>query len=321
MHFLLSAGLFSLALAVQAAPAEIVRRSAFSGFDQLESLFVFGDSWSRTGFDVTGDQPSISNPLGNPAYPGRTSANGANWLGYLTTTYNQSMFLTYNFGTSGATIDSDIVDADADVLGELNDKFVPYYASNGTWESTTTLFAIWIGVNDINRSYMGDYTSTNEADFEQYRAVLDTLYELGARNFLLLNAPPLERSPAVTGFETAYVRIPRCLNMTTDWNDRLENLQEDIRNNYQDSNVFLLDTNAMFNEVIDDPAKYDQTAVYKDTTSQCGAYNDGTPEIDTKYDECDYAANEYLWLNSLHPTSPIHELVAYKAAELLSAEG
>ncbi|KAL4967608.1 SGNH/GDSL hydrolase family protein [Aspergillus stella-maris] len=316
MHSRLLASVFSFALTVQAAPAEIVRRSGFSGFDQLESI---GDSWSRTGFNITGGQPSVSHPLGNPDYPGRTSANGPNWLGYLTTSYNQSVFLTYNFGTSGATIDSDIVDADADVLGELNDKFIPYYARNSTWDRATTLFAIWIGVNDINRSYMGDYTATNEADLEQYRAVLDTLYEIGARNFLLLNAPPLERSPAVTGFETADVRIPRCLNMTTDWNGRLENLQEDIQHDYQDANVFLLDINTLFNEVIDDPAKYNQTAVYKDTRSQCGAYNDGTPEVDTKYDECDYAANEYLWLNTLHPTSPIHELVAYKAAELLSA--
>ncbi|KAL4947982.1 hypothetical protein BDW69DRAFT_203897 [Aspergillus filifer] len=274
MHSKLLASLFGLALTVRAAPAKILRRSSFSGFNQVESMFVFGDSWSRTGFDVTGQQPFLSNPLGNPDYPGRTSANGPNWLGYLTTTYNQSVFLTYNFGTSGATIDSDIVDANADVIGELNDKFIPYYASNGTWDSTTTLFAIWIGVNDINRSYMGDYNSTNEADFEQYRAVLDSLYELGARNFLLLNAPPLERSPAVTGFETADVRIPRCLNMTTDWNDRLEGLQGDFEDDYGDANVFLLDTNALFNEVIDDPTKYEQTAVYKDTSSQCGAYNE-----------------------------------------------
>ena len=44
----------------------------------------------------------------------------------------------------------------------------------------------------------------------------------------------------------------------------------------------------------------------------------GTPEIDTKLDECDYAANQYLWINSLHPTSAMHDLLAEEVAGLLA---
>ncbi|KAL2855952.1 hypothetical protein BJY01DRAFT_231388 [Aspergillus pseudoustus] len=264
----------ALSMGIEAAPSRALRRSQYPGFNKLESMFVFGDSWSRTGFDTSSTQPSASNPLGNPDYPGRTSANGPNWVTYLTTTYNESLLLTYNFGTSGATLDSDLVTSNFDVLDELNELFIPYYATtaDGPWTSASTLFAVWIGVNDINRSYMSDYVALNAQIFAQYRAVLDNLYELGARNFLLLNAPPLERSPSVTGFETAPVRIPRCLNDTIDWNTRLESLQSDIEGAYQDATVFYLDINTLFNQVIDDPTQFEQTAGYKNTTAYCEAY-------------------------------------------------
>jgi len=44
----------------------------------------------------------------------------------------------------------------------------------------------------------------------------------------------------------------------------------------------------------------------------------GTPEWDTFDENCTYPVNEYFWLNSLHPTYPIHDVVAEGVAELLS---
>jgi len=42
-----------------------------------------GDSYSQTGFSITGTKPSVSNPIGNPAFPGYTSSNGNNVRGSL----------------------------------------------------------------------------------------------------------------------------------------------------------------------------------------------------------------------------------------------
>jgi hypothetical protein len=44
-----------------------------------------GDSYSSTGYDVTGKYPSESNPLGNPPYPGWTTSGGPNWVFALVT--------------------------------------------------------------------------------------------------------------------------------------------------------------------------------------------------------------------------------------------
>lgn len=61
------------------------------------------------GFNWTLTPPSPTNPLGNPGYPGWTSANGPNWVGYLTVKYNDSLLQTYNLADGGATVDADLV--------------------------------------------------------------------------------------------------------------------------------------------------------------------------------------------------------------------
>lgn len=44
-----------------------------------------------------------------------------------------------------------------------------------------------------------------------------------------------------------------------------------------------------------------------------------TSDSEADSDDCDYAAYEYLWLNNLHPTYPIHNLLAKQVAALLAA--
>ncbi|KAE8154434.1 hypothetical protein BDV25DRAFT_147694 [Aspergillus avenaceus] len=294
--------------------------SHWPGFDGLKTLFVFGDSYSRTGFDPTAEeQPSSSNPLGNPEYPGRTSANGPNWVDLLTVKHNASQLLTYNFGASGATLDTSIVDNGMDVIREIEELFLPNYGDNGTFEADSSLFAIWIGINDITNSYLTQNDSIHPAIFDSYRYRVDQLYDAGVRNFLLLNVPPLERAPRTTQSSASETRIPIERNATADWNSRTKTLQTRIQYLHSDATVFLYDAYTLFDEVIDNPSKYEQTSVYKNTTSHCEAYKNGTPEIDTKWDNCTYAADEYLWINNLHPTSPIHDLLAEQVAALLAS--
>lgn len=41
-------------------------------------VYLSGDSYSQTGFDVTSTKPNAANPLGNPALPGWTASGGLN---------------------------------------------------------------------------------------------------------------------------------------------------------------------------------------------------------------------------------------------------
>ncbi|RKL36646.1 hypothetical protein BFJ72_g8195 [Fusarium proliferatum] len=322
MYFKLAFLMVSVASNSYAAVMDLEASSRWAGFPNLKTLFVFGDSYSRTGFDPSSeDQPSSSNPLGNPAFPGRTSANGPNWVGYLTTTYNESGFLTYNFAASGATLDISIVNNNNyDVIREIDEAFIPYHKVGDTFDESTSLFAVWIGINDIANSYLNDDADVHDKIFQSFRYRIDSLYQAGARNFLFLTVPPLEHAPRITGSSASGTRIPLMANATAKWNSRYRLFQQRIKYLHPTATVFVYDTYPLFQKVMDDPSQFKETAVYKDTETYCKAYQSGTDEIDTKLDECEYAANEYLWLNSFHPTSPMHKLLAKNVAQFLRSK-
>ncbi|CAH0035140.1 unnamed protein product [Clonostachys rhizophaga] len=311
----------SVAIGNHAAAISPAASSYWGGFSALETLFVFGDSYSRTGFDPSSeDQPSSSNPLGNPAFPGRTSANDPNWVGHLTTTFNESGFLAYNFVASGATLDISIVNNnDYDVIQEI-ESFMTYYKVGETFDGNTSLFAVWIGINDIANSYLSDDLDVHENIFKSFRYRIASLYEAGARNFLFLTVPPLEHAPRITGSSASATRVPLMANATAHWNSEYKVFQKRINYLYPNATVFVYDTYPLFQKVINDPSQFEETAVYKDTTTYCKAYQSGTEEIDTKLDDCEFAANQYLWLNSFRPTSPMHKLLAKDVARFLKSD-
>lgn len=55
--------------------------------------------------------PSSQNPIGNPAFPGKTSAGSrvTNWIGYIATEFNTTLTLVYIFTRSGSAIDSVVI--------------------------------------------------------------------------------------------------------------------------------------------------------------------------------------------------------------------
>lgn len=84
-------------------------RPLWPGWDGIKHLVVFGDSITTSRFNVTGDQPSEANPIGNPPFPGVTSSIGENWVSYLTASYNATFLKTVNLATGGATVSEEAV--------------------------------------------------------------------------------------------------------------------------------------------------------------------------------------------------------------------
>lgn len=87
---------------------------------------------------------------------------------------------TYNFGTGGATINGSLVETEFSLLDELNEYYLPIYTKDedaATWYDNTTLFIIWVGINDINRSYMKEHPDMNPMIIDNYRRFIDSLYD------------------------------------------------------------------------------------------------------------------------------------------------
>jgi len=288
------------------------------------SQYTSGDSYSTTGFNgTTGLEPSMSNPLGNPSYPGYTSSNGPNWVDYLTTVFNESLLETYNFAYGGATLDSDLVQpylpSVRSVKQQVQDEFLPTYGSSPftPWMSNNTLFAFFVGINDVGNSYC----QPNESDiqtriFQEYARLVDSVYAAGGRKFLFLNVPPIQFAPQ-TSIHGAIVQKQE-QRAIIDWNSRLAELAVGMVNDYPDVTTLTFDTYALFSTVLRDPTFFPQTAQYKNTTGYCAEYMNGTPTETYLDPTCGIPVNEYFWLNTLHPTYPMHKVVAQQIALILN---
>ncbi|KAI4153132.1 MAG: hypothetical protein L6R39_001655 [Caloplaca ligustica] len=151
-----------------AVPPLVTRQvgKVWPGWQGVRYLFTFGDSYTSTSFNIHGAQPSPENPLGNPAYPGATSADGPNYVDFLTTTYNQSFIETFNLGYGGATIDPSLVGSPYGLIvqsfrQQVQEEFLPTYATNSGvgWSGSNSLFTVFFGINDVILSY-GQRNST-----------------------------------------------------------------------------------------------------------------------------------------------------------------
>jgi hypothetical protein len=191
--------------------------------------------------------------------------------------YNASTLLTYDLAYGGATIDSALVapylPTVSSVAEQIENEWFPAYAAPSplaSWNSDDTLFAIFDGINDVGNSWWGNYTAMNNAIYSVYRGLVEELYQAGARNFAFLNVPPVDRSPLMLA-DDVLDRSTEHMDIVS-WNNDLLKMAQSLKTDKPDVNVFTIDTNKIFTQVLNNPASYPQTALYKNTTAFCDAY-------------------------------------------------
>ncbi|KXT02390.1 hypothetical protein AC578_172 [Pseudocercospora eumusae] len=297
------------------------------GWSTISHMIVFGDSYTATGFNLSAAQPSVDNPLGNPAFPGYTSSNGPNWVDYLTLNYNATFLQTVNLAYGGATVDSALVPpylpTVLSVKQQIQDEYQKTYASHPAtfqWKANTTLFASFIGINDVGNAYAWSNSSqVFPKIWSTYTSLIEELYTSGARNFLFINVPPVNRSPLTLA--QSYQSQTQERNDIEAWNANLTSMVSDLQTKHRDVTTFTFDAYTLFGQVLDDPCSHNTTCPYKNTTHYCEAYENGTPEWYTYNVTCGLSVDKYFWLNSLHPTFRMHDLLAQKIGDLLGNGG
>jgi phospholipase/lecithinase/hemolysin len=187
----------------------------------------------------------------------------------------------------GAAVDQDLWPGRAfDVPSfkqQVNDIFLPAYTGatptapdSPNWQSSDTLFLVWIGINDVNLYSMhsgGQASAELEATMDniyiEYLATLHRLIEAGARTLVLLNVPPLERAPWNSWKERHEVEKQRKLVLA--FNAQVMAMVESLRLEYgtQELSIAVADTWQLFGKVMDDPSVTVETSRYKDTTGWC----------------------------------------------------
>jgi phospholipase/lecithinase/hemolysin len=216
--------------------------------------------------------------MGNPPYPGWTSSNGPNWVDFLTYNYNASYLQTYNMAYGGATVDSALVTPYASTVlslkNQVQDLYLPTYgpASRSVpWTGSSSLFAFFIGINDVGNSWWLNNSTLYDLIFSEYESLLTQVYATGARNFLFLSVPPINLAP-LTLANGDYAIENEGLAIL-DWNKRVTALTTKFKTGKNGTvTTFVHDTYKVFNDVIKKPTTYAQTSGLKNTTGFCAAY-------------------------------------------------
>ncbi|KAK4665119.1 hormone-sensitive lipase HSL [Podospora pseudopauciseta] len=258
----------------------------------------FGDSYSQTGFDPLSTKPSPSNPFGNPPLPGWTASGGLNWVGFLTSQYNASTLLTYNFAYGGATTNATLVQPWREDVLSLIDQVQQFTDTIATkpsyapWTAENALFGIWIGVNDVGNSWWKEeYDQLLSEIMDTYFGQLQVLYDAGARQFVALGVPPIHRTPVMVE-ETEWAQETEAAAIAK-YNAAIASRAATFQAANAGSVIKIVDTGVAFNEALDNPTEY------------------GSP--DAKCWNGDGVS--CLWFNDYHPGIEINRLVAEEVAE------
>ncbi|OCB85936.1 hypothetical protein A7U60_g7070 [Sanghuangporus baumii] len=260
------------------------------GYDGLKRLFIFGDSYSAVGYYPGWPAPSESEPLGIP-FPGQTWTEGdmdsmgdstnANWVGHLVSFRRKDgkSLLVYDYAVGGHTING--------MKSQVEKWFLPHAGKRPSWapwDSKDSLFVTWVGINDCA------YSRRHEENMKNLFALEDELYEVGARNFLLIDVPPMHLSPAFRKLDgpsnaensSAFV-----------WNEELHKGAKTFYEKHPDISLLMYSSWDIFNKVHEN----------------LGAF--GFTKSDVK------KRSGRIWMDHIHPTSRMHAIIADDLDEFL----
>ncbi|KAK9455664.1 carbohydrate esterase family 16 protein [Dipodascopsis uninucleata] len=269
----------------------------------VDAILAFGDSYSfvqgtagRSGYSFIGDKLnyafSADQLFSSQIRPNRTSAGGPNWLEYLTGCYKgyprDCGTELWDFSFSGAIISEKYIAKNHDFTLTFEDQVQQWrdYAYEAlALDPSRTLVTIFIGINDVlasphleGRSFFAFYSDLTAIIFDS----VNSLYDRGFRNYLVLNVPPLDRSPY--GYSRDEVlHVP-------EYNDALYSVTKDFHYKHADVQLTFFDTYEFFNTILDNPDKY----CILDTKDYCKSFPESDIDVNSSHYSC-LSKDKYFW--------------------------
>lgn len=216
-----------------------------SAASSAKALIIFGDSYS-TSFD--GEEKT--------------------WVNFMSL---KTSLEIENFAVPGAT-------AEFDLDTQLTRFFVEYPCKKSTHSQPAldperTHYVLFIGINDCG--------TTDEDDLEEIiEKVMDAVHRLyigaGARNFVVMDVPPLSRTPGgIEDEDTLRARV-------NTWNTKLGEQVDQFIKETPRASVTLYSIHAAFTDIADNPEDYGFDS--SDVEDEGGA----------------------IWADTIHATSAVH---------------
>lgn len=281
----------------------------------FDAVYAFGDSLSDAGNIYAISGGTIP---GAPYSNGRFT-NGNVWvqdlsqsLGLGTLTPSRAGGTDYAYGD--AYSGSSPIHPTGLLPIDLPNQISQFQAAHSTADPSA-LYTIWIGSNDLSSILQSanptDYAADSAAVIMNINSAINSLAGEGAKNFLVLTVPDLGKTPAALASGSAGAAAASALSYQFDLS-----LASDLSTmSAGDSlNLNVLDTYSLIDGLVANPSAYGFTNVTAPCVTGAVAYIGGTACAPTVA-----AQNQYLFWDSLHPTSAAHQLVADAALADLPA--
>jgi len=257
------------------------------GYPGITNMIIFGDSYSSIGYPNFYPRPDRDHPLGSPspAYFWTESSNKPNWVGHLVAKHKANPdLLVYDYAVGGDDVRA--------LQSQVKIRFLPNVGKQpdwAPWKSNNTLFVTWIGINDCG-------SLRSDEAIEQVQKKLfnleQELYDEGARNFLFIDVPPIDKSPALFRSDAGSL-VGRTYER---WNEILGRNVTAFLSENEDVTAMVLSSWDFFNLVFKTPSEY--------------GFGEG--DIHKRYGP--------VWADNIHPTSRMHEHLAARVNEFLGGQ-
>ncbi|QRW08158.1 major facilitator superfamily transporter [Ceratobasidium sp. AG-Ba] len=237
-----------------------------------------------------------------------TSSDGANWIEMITGCYSglpaKCPRTLWNFAFAGADIDPGILTLHHNYTIDLTEQVAQWEQARKDKllqaPSKSSLAAFFIGINDTGDTAawknVTSWTAFWNTELDSYFNAVERVYQTGLRSFLFLNVPPTNRAPASLKSANA----PNQKVQIAAFNSLLTGRIDSFKKKKVDVSTVLVDTNALFANVLDNASAYGFT----NTTGYCQCSDPG-----------------YFWYNSGHITQRAHRLLADEILKVLEETG
>jgi len=262
-------------------------------YNDIKNLITFGDSHTEVNTNFT-----------DISYLGHNFSGSKTWQIQLSNIHNMTL---WSFATSVAVINLNITYRESFPIDFLKqyDLFYERMSLNKTyfdrWNSKDTLFAIYLGSNDIHEV---NYLNNNKTVNENINRIIQTMfmkiediYKVGGRNFLILNISRLDLAPINANHKHQYYK-----KLIPYFNNMIKDSSQILFNKYNDINIIVYDTNTEFKFIMNEYKTF-------------GFLSAKEPWISNKYK----SKNEYFFYDNTHITSKGNKILAEGINNLLNS--
>ncbi|MEP0757618.1 SGNH/GDSL hydrolase family protein [Coleofasciculus sp. FACHB-T130] len=242
----------------------------------FNQIYVFGDSLSDVGNVLKATNGQY--PPNPPYFQGRYS-NGPVWADYLASKLKLKSSTETNFAYGGATTGNSR-QIPPGLLAQIESFKATHSSAN-----PKALYVVWAGANDYLRG-----ATDSTVPINNLAIAVKSLSVAGAKNIVVVNLPDLGKLPG-----TRTTQRSESLNVLTKKHNSglaasLNGLRQQLNS---DIKITYLDVNSLYNQVTNNPKKFGFTNVTNACISRAKICNN---------------PNEYLFWDSIHPTTAAHKL-------------